>query len=165
MWKSNASQGGSSVLTWHCNQLQTQFSCDGSVATCQQWLCTFVSLFLLAHCWVGADRESSSLTVPCDQNAVVWLILLALLPSHFCLSTLSWRRLWRPSSPQVSSPWKGRAGLFETYRGFVFQHITCLQEICLHKLDGRVSGMFALLSVARKDLQLYFYLSSQICCL
>lgn len=28
-----------------------------------------------------------------------------------------------------------RPGLFETYRGSVFEHITCLQEICLHKLD------------------------------
>lgn len=27
-------------------------------------------------------------------------------------------------------------GLFETYRGFVLELITCLQEICLHKLDG-----------------------------
>lgn len=31
-------------------------------------------LLLLSHGWVGPDRESSSLTVPCDQSAAVWLI-------------------------------------------------------------------------------------------
>lgn len=127
---------GSSVLTWPCNQLQTEFSCVGSVATCQQWLCSFFfSLFLPSHCWVGADQESSSLTVPCDQSAVVWLIAAGTASFPF----LPFNHLLTTSVTSVLAagflPMK-RPGLFETYRGFVFELITCLQEICLHKLDG-----------------------------
>lgn len=39
---------------------------------------------------------------------------------------------------------------FETCRGFVFPHVTCLQEICVQLLQGWVSGMFAVLLTMEK---------------
>lgn len=66
--------------------------------------------------------ESSSLTVPCDQNSVVWLISAGTASFPF----LPFNPLVMTSVTTVLAagflPAKtGRAGLFETDRGFVFR--------------------------------------------
>lgn len=119
----------------------------------------------------GGGSSSSSLTVPCTQNDAVRLIAAGtasfpFLPFQPSLDGVCDDRPRRRFPPRETTTKKScPAGLFETYRGFsfLFKRITCLQEICLYQRDARASGMFLrTLSVARKDLRLYFYLSSQI---
>lgn len=123
----------------------------------------------------GGGGGGSNLTVPCTQNAVVRLIaagtasfpFLPFQPSLDGVCDDRPRRRFPPRETTTKAKKKKScpACLFETYRGFSFllKRITCLQEICPHQHDARASGMFLrMLSVARKDLRLYFYLSSQI---
>lgn len=81
----------------------------------------FLCLFVFSHGLRGA-------AVPCNQNAVVWLIAAGIASFRF----LHFNHLLMTSAIPVPAtvflPAK-RQRLIETYRGFVFPHITCLQEV------------------------------------
>lgn len=141
---------GSSVLTRPWNQLQTEFC---SAATCQQWLCSFCFfLFSLpSRRWVGADREQQQLdgslrSQCCGAVDRCWHGFLPISAFQPSLEL----RLWRMSSPQVSSAWKGRGFLKPSevlfskispvYGKSVFISSTARRLVCLRcvRAQGRI---------------------------
>lgn len=94
-----------------------------------------LSLFFRSHRWVGADRESSRLTVPCDQKAVVWLIAAGTASFPFL-----------PFNPGLTAPVTTvlAAGFLPTIRpGGAFRN---LQRLCFFTNTSPVYGKSVFIS-------------------
>lgn len=86
------------------------------------------------------------------------VVLAGIASFPFLTSTALDRAYDDSSTPQVSFSWNAKT--LRNCRGFVFPHITCLQETWVQPCQTSASGTFVLLpSIEKRIYSFYFYLS------